>query len=168
MSHRLPTRVATSDAQSNRASRRSGALPSIRGTARTTNVGSTEASGVGGPVVELFLRFALCGNPRFIVGDFALAGLGAPPERFRHQVSDGSRRSNSAIRRLDRDPRAPCQQIVQMQRAFVGRCVERLDAQIGLRSLEGLSQLGPIGDQGQEIDTSRAVALEQTSDSRFA
>ena len=55
-----------------------------------------------------------------VVRDLAFAAARRPAEHRRHQVGDLLGRVGAAVEGLDRDPGAPAQHVVQVQRALVG------------------------------------------------
>jgi hypothetical protein len=79
-----------------------------------TTSGGAQASGVGGLVVGLLLRVALCLNAREVVLDLQGRVLLVPVEQRRHQLGDDGRRLDAAVPRLDRRAGAPREHVVEV------------------------------------------------------
>jgi hypothetical protein len=127
------------------------------------DVGGLPAGPVGGAVVGLGL-----GGPLDL--DAGLVALHLPaapvlgPAQDRGQVA-GHRvgGGQAAVGGLDGDPGPPHQHVVQVQGALGGG-VDGLGGQVVLGPGQRLGQLGPVGEQVQDLVDGGAVAVEQVLD----
>ena len=112
--------------------------------AQGDDVVHAQARGVGRFVIGLLLTEPFGFHPGQVVLDFAFALRIAPAKDFSHQLSDYRARGHTAVPRLDGNPGAAGQDIVDMAGALVGGCVDSFCGQVVIGTRQRLGQFRAV------------------------
>ena len=84
-----------------------------------SDIRSADTRGICGLIIGLHLTLAFRPHPRFVVRDFALSSFFIPFENVREDLCRRLGGEGASIEGFDRNPGAPGQYVIEMERALV-------------------------------------------------